>query len=94
MNRYDIAVLQGRSQSSFAISATAAQSPVLSGGVFDVWADVDCWLKVGPDATTGLTSATGYALFANNVVSIDVRDGDRIGAIAGGAGTLRFHQVG
>lgn len=93
MNRYDIAVLQGRSQSNFAISATAAQSPVLSGGVFDVWSDVDCWLKVGPDATTGLTSSTGYVLFANGVISIDVRAGDKIGAIAGAAGTLRFHQV-
>lgn len=90
----DAVVLQGRSQKSLVVSVAAAQTPVLGAGVYDVWCDVNCWIAVGPSASTGLTSDTGYIIFAANVVSVMVRDGDKIGAIAGGAGTLRYHQIG
>lgn len=90
----DAVVLQGRSQSKLTVSGTAAQTPVLSAGVYDVWCDVNCWIAVGPTASTGLTSDTGYVVLSTNVVTVMVRDGDKIGAIAGSAGTLRFHQVG
>lgn len=90
----DAVVLYGRQQQKFSVSGVAAQSAVLPAGVYDVWCDVNCWVAVGPTASTGLTSDTGYVIFAGNVVSVDVRNGDKIGAIAGSAGTLRFHQVG
>ena len=55
--------------------------------------DVEVHLKVGPNVS-GVTSNNGYVLYANNVVPVHVNDRDKINAIAGSAGTLRFHKVG
>lgn len=92
----DRAVIRGRRQSNFAISSAAAQSGVLPVGVYDIWSDAECWVAVGPNASTGLTTNTGHILYADNVFTIQVDDGDRIGAICatGVSGTLRYHQVG
>lgn len=84
--------LEERAQATVSLSTSEANSNALSDGVYDCWSDVDCWLKVGPSAA-GVTSSNGYLLRANNTVPLVVRDGSRINAIAGGNGTLRFHQV-
>lgn len=80
--------ITGEIQQSFAVSAAAAQSIPLSPGTYDVWCDVDCWIKTG-------FVANGYVVFAGNIISVAIAEvGHRIGAIAGGAGTFRFHKVG
>ena len=87
-------VLYGRSAATLSISATAAQTVPLEAGVYDVWATVETFISTGPSASTGLTAANGYIVRANTIARIVVRTGDRIGAIAGGAGTLSYHQIG
>ena len=85
-------VLQGGSRIDLAVSAAAAQTAALSGGIYDVWCDVAAFIKVNPVANN-VTVANGYLLRANNTIPVVVGDGDRIGAIAGGAGTLSAHKV-
>lgn len=87
-------VLYGRSASTLSISATAAQTAPLEAGIYDVWATVETFIAVGRNASTGLTVANGYIVRANTIARVMLSTGDRIGAIAGGAGTLSFHQVG
>ena len=76
------------------ISAVGAQTAALPIGVYDLWSDVDCWIKIHQTLASDVTSSTGYLLRANNTVAFNVRDQRVIGAIAGGAGTLRYHKVG
>lgn len=85
--------IKNNSQSQLSVSGVAAQTPVLTeAGMYDVWSDVDVYLKVGPTAND-VTTSTGYLLRANTTIPIKADDGDKIGAIAGGAGTLCFHKV-
>lgn len=88
----DCVDLEGRAQiTSVAVSAVAAQSAALPEGVYDVWCDVDVFLKVDPVANN-VTTATGYLLRANNTMAVLVRGNSKIGAItASGSGTLRAH---
>lgn len=74
-------------------STSAAQTAALPEGIYDVWASVDTYIKVDPTAND-VTTATGYLLRANNTVSVIVRANSKIGAIAGGAGTLDAQRVG
>lgn len=85
--------IQGFRQQSFAVSAVAAQGNSLDRGNYDVWSDVDVWIKIGK-TVDDVTASNGYMLYAGNVVSFFIDQGSRIGAIATGAGTLRFHRVG
>ena len=86
--------LSGFSQQSFAISSTGAQSAMLESGFYDVWADIDCYAKVGGTASN-VTTSTGYLMLANNVTPLLVDAGEKIGAITSGtSGTLRYHRVG
>lgn len=85
--------IEGLAQATLAVSASEAATAALTEGIYDVWCDVDVWLKVGT-TVTGVTSSNGYLLRANNTVPLFVRDQSKIGAIAGGNGTLRFHKVG
>lgn len=87
-------VLYGRSASTLAISAVAAQTEPLEAGIYDVWATVETFISVGRNASSGLTAANGYIVRANSTARVMLTTGDRIGAIAGGAGTLSYHQVG
>ncbi len=85
--------IEGWSQRTFPISGTANASGSLRGGIYDVWSDVDCFVKVDEEAKN-VTATTGYPLMANNVVPFLVRQGRRIGAVtAGASGVLRFHCV-
>ncbi len=87
--------IEGRSQKKFSVSTSAAASGVLEPGTYDCWCDVDCWIAVSAAPATGLTSDTGYFIAAGNVVAVQISQaGLKIGAIAGGSGTFRFHQVG
>ncbi|TXH47453.1 MAG: hypothetical protein E6Q97_27080 [Desulfurellales bacterium] len=87
-------VLQGNAQGQLSISGTAAQTSAFTeAGYFDLWCDVDAYVKVAPTADN-VTTSTGYLIRANTTYpNIMVLVGDKIGAIAGGAGTLRYHKV-
>ena len=87
-------VLQGNSQGALSVSGTAAQTSAFGEeGYYDIWCDVDAFIKIAPTAND-VTSGTGYPVFANTVVpNVMVLIGDKLGAIAGGDGTLRYHKV-
>lgn len=87
-------VLQGNSQGALSVSGTAAQtSAFVEDGYYDIWCDVDAFIKIAPTADN-VTSGTGYPVFANTIVpNVMILVGDKLGAIAGGAGTLRYHKV-
>lgn len=84
--------LEERAAVTLAVSAVADHTAVLPEGVYDVWCTVDVYVKVAPTANN-VTVANGYLIRAGNSVPVLVRNGSRIGAIAGGAGTLSYHQV-
>lgn len=84
--------IEGRRQVTLAVSAAAAQTAVLEEGTYDVWCDVDVWIKVD-EVANDVTTANGYKISAGNTIPVRVPFGRKIGAIAGGAGTLSYHQV-
>lgn len=92
--------IQGSSRTDLAISTSAAQTAVLTEGIYDLWSDVDCWIKVAStasDVTVAAGANAGYKLLANNCVSFDLRHTGgsiKIGAVAGATGTLSIHKVG
>lgn len=87
--------IEGRQQQSLAIGASAADSAELgSAGVYDVWSDVDCFIKVDSVAADDVTDESGYLLRAGATLPLFIDAGRKIGAIAAsGSGTLRFHKV-
>lgn len=87
-------VLQGNSQSSFSISAVAAESSAfVEEGYYDIWSDVDAHIKIAPVASD-VTTSKGYLVRANTTVpNVMILKGDKIGAISGVNGTLRYHKV-
>lgn len=88
------AKLSGNSQVALSVSGSAAgTSAFTSGGLFDMWCDVDVYLKVGSGTVTDVTTSNGYLLRANTTVPFIVDENDKIGAISSGSGTLRFHKV-
>ncbi len=85
--------LSGNAKATVSLSTTAAQSAALTGGIYDVWSDVDCYIKINATAND-VTTSTGYLLRANNTVPIIVPDQEKIGGIlASGTGTLSYHRV-
>jgi len=84
--------IRGRVAATLAVGTVVAQTPALAAGVYDVSATTDCYLAVAADAS-GVTMATGYQVYAGNVVPLVVGDQQRIGVIAAAAGTLRYHRV-
>lgn len=89
----DAISLSGNAQGTVSLSTTAAQSAALTGGVYDVWSDVDCYIKVAATAND-VTTSTGYLLRANNTIPIIVPDQEKLGGIvASGTGTLSYHRV-
>ncbi len=93
-------IIEGSKQLTLAVSAAGAKTNALARGTYDVWCDVDVWIRVddpngltAPDRPEDVTTATGYKIFSGNVIPVEVAEGRAIGAIAGGAGTLSFHKV-
>lgn len=89
----DAVSLSGYAQGTVSLSAVAAQSAALSGGIYDVWSDVDCYIKVATTANN-VTTSTGYLLRANNTIPLIIPDQEKIGGIvASGTGALSYHRV-
>lgn len=85
--------IEGSPSGNLTVGTSAAQSPVLQAGIYDVYCDVDVFIKVD-EVANDVTTATGYKIFAGNVVPVNVGNARCIGAIAGAAGTLKFQKVG
>jgi len=85
----------GQAQASFPYTGTAAQSSAIGRtGIYDIWSDQDCYIKVATTADD-VTTSTGYLLRANNTITMLVRETHKIGAIRSSAsGTLYYHKVG
>ena len=95
-NINDAVYLSASARVDTSISAVAAQTAALTGGLYDVWSDVDCYLRVAAtagDVTSAAGAKAGYLLRANNTIPLIVPDGQKIGAVAGGAGTLYYHRI-
>lgn len=84
-------------EADLSLSTVAAQTAALgatriTGSVYDVLSDVDCYIKVAETAND-VTATTGYPILSGNVVPVWVPTGYKIGAItASGTGTLRIHR--
>jgi hypothetical protein len=89
----DTITITGESQKQLAISATAAQTEPLLGGLYDLWSTVDAHIKVG-SVGSDVTSTNGYLLRAGvTLPALRISDDLRIGAIAASAGTLSYHKI-
>lgn len=98
--------IKSRSQASIALAAnTANKSAPLAAGKYDIWCDADVFIRVAPfrrgDVVTAapnraedVTTTNGYQIYAGNVATFDIQEGDVIGAISASVSTLRFMQVG
>lgn len=80
--------IQGRSQKSV---AGGSESELLLPGVYDVWADADCYIKLDQKSAMTVTSSNGYLLRAGNTLPVQVTSPSFIGVSAGA--TLKYHQV-
>lgn len=89
----DAISLSGNAQGTVSITTAAAQSSALAGGIYDVWSDVDCYIKVNATAND-VTTSTGYLLRANNTIPLIVPNQEKLGGIvSAGTGTLYYHRV-
>lgn len=85
--------IEGNAQAQLSLSTTAAQTAALTEGIYDIWCDVDCYIKVAPTADD-VTTSTGYLLRADNTVPLIVRKDSKIGGIvASGTATFSYHKV-
>lgn len=86
--------IEGTAQGTFAFDA-AAQSSALAEGVYDVWCDQDCYIKIAPTAND-VTTSSGYLVLKNlSPLPFVVRANSKIGAIKKtSAGNLYFQQIG
>lgn len=88
-----IALIQGHSQGRLTVSTSEATTDVIDAGIYDVWSDVESYLKIGLNPS-GVTTSNGYVLFAGVAVTFEIDAGQSINAIALGGGTLSYHRVG
>jgi hypothetical protein len=81
--------IMGRAQGSIADGGQA----LLGAGVYDVWSDVDVYIKLVRQGGTAsdVTSSTGYIIKADNVVPVNIPEPCALGV---DGGTLKYHQVG
>lgn len=83
-----------KTRTDVSLTTTAAQSAALDEGVYDIWTTADTYIRIATDAS-GVTTANGYLLRANNTIPVFVRQNHKIGGIlASGTGTLSIHEVG
>lgn len=92
--------IMGRSAVALALTAnTAAATDQLQAGSYDVWCDQDCFVRVAkttvasPDRPQDVTTANGYPVKANTVVTLDLANDCGIGAIAAANATFKFHRI-
>lgn len=107
MNYQTPVAIEGRTAKQLGVSAVGAQTVALEKGTYDLWCDVDVWVKVArffdyatppaaavsPNRAQDVTTTSGYKIFANTHVQVDVNNERCIGAIAGGAGTLNYCRI-
>src|SRR5262245_33876677 len=86
--------LEDRAAGTFALANGETSSAALDEGVYHLYSDIACNIKIGPGAS-GVTAATGLPLFAAApyAVVVLIRQGSRINAIAAAPGTLKYHMV-
>ena len=90
----DLVDLYGNAQGSKAFATGATSTGALVEGVYDLWADQDCYIKIDETAND-VSASTGYLLRQNNTITAIVRADHKIGAIISSAtGTLYYHKVG
>lgn len=86
--------IENNAAAQLALTIAAGATAALDEGWYDVWSDIDCWIRV-TTAVAGVTTLTGYKIFAGDrPVPVFVRKGSKIDAIAGASGTLNYHRVG
>lgn len=92
-----IDLLSGGQSTSIVLSAVSAQGPVVAlptnhpPGVpvkCTLTPDVNCWMRKGSNPTAVVD--VDQKLLAGNTYRVELLVGERIAAIAGGAGTLSF----
>ena len=81
-------VITGRAQGTV---ASAAQSPKLPAGIYDVWGTADMYVKVSKTTASDVTSGTGYLIRSGQTVPLKLAAGECIGVTGA---TLSYHQVG
>lgn len=90
-------VLEGRSAASLSVSGTAASTTdPLPVGTYAVWATVDTKIRVSidKDVAEEVTTTNGFPITADNpVMPVRITRPAFLGAIAGSAGTLYYHQI-
>ena len=85
----------GNTQTSLSISGTGAQTAALTGGIYDVWSDQDCFIKAAATTASDVTTATGYKVFAGaTITGLMIPDQYVVGAITASAtGTLGLFRT-
>ena len=84
--------IEGNACVNLSLSTSVAQTAALPLGIYDVCSTVDAYLKVAFDASS-VTTTNGYQLLAGNTVTLLIRAGRKLGAIAATSGSLKLHQV-
>ena len=87
-------ILEGNSQGQLSVSGTAAQTSAFTdGGYYDLWCDVDVYIKVGETAND-VTTSSGYLVRSGATVpNVLIKKNNKLGGISTSSGTLRFHKV-
>lgn len=97
----DAIQLKGKRRQTLPLPANSAQKTShLENGPYDVYADVDVFVRVArPNRPAGeraedVTTADGYRIFAGNVITLYIEAGDVIGVISAVAGNFEYHRIG
>lgn len=86
--------IEGNAAAVLAVTGTAADVDDLSEGVYAIWSDVDCWIKIHPTDASNVTVANGYFIDGGATpVPFFVRNLSHLGGIAGGACNISYHKV-
>lgn len=83
-----------RVQQQLPVTTGGEATGALTEGVYAVWCTADLYIKVGFGTVDDVTADTGMVVYANNVESVIVPAGAKIGAVAGTSVTMRYMQIG